>query len=294
MLSMTGFGLGEAAFAGGRLLLEVRSLNHRFLEIRVRMPAELAEHTFFLEQRCRQLLQRGRFDVSVRLEGGAAAPGRLDIARAKQVYADLQELRDQVFEGSARSAAIGLDLIAAAPGVLQSATSFDPELAQRALTTSLEQALKRLTEMRKREGRALETELAHRLQNAASLCGRIKLRSPLLVQDYAERLKERLERLLQDQKGQLDPTRLDVEVALLADKTDVTEELTRLESHFTQFAELCASDEPVGRRLDFLLQEVGREANTIGSKCPDADTAHLVVELKAELERLREQVQNVE
>lgn len=294
MLSMTGFGLGEATFAGGRLLLEVRSLNHRYLEIRVRLPAELAEHTFFLEQRCRQLLQRGRFDVSVRLEGAPSTGGRLDLNRARQVYADLQQLRDQVFEAQARTTPISLDLVAAAPGVLQTTSNFEPEQTRTALEECLRQALSQLGEMRKREGIALEAELALRLQNAASLCGQIKDRAPLLVRDYADRLKERLTRLLQDQSVKLDPSRLDVEVALLADKTDVTEELTRLECHFTQFAELCASDEPVGRRLDFLLQEVGREANTIGSKCPDADTAHLVVELKAELERLREQVQNVE
>lgn len=294
MLSMTGFGLGEAAFAGGRLLLEVRSLNHRYLEIRVRLPTELAEHTFFVEQRCRQLLQRGRFDVSVRLEGAPSMGGRLDINRARQVYADLQQLRDQVFEGQARNTAISLDLVAAAPGVLQTTSNFEPEQTRAALDECLRQALVQLGDMRKREGLALESELALRLQNAASLCGQVRSRAPLLVRDYADRLKERLTRLLQDQNTKLDPARLDVEVALLADKTDVTEELTRLECHFTQFAELCASDEPVGRRLDFLLQEVGREANTIGSKCPDADTAHLVVELKAELERLREQVQNVE
>jgi uncharacterized protein (TIGR00255 family) len=294
MLSMTGFGLGEATFAGGRLLLEVRSLNHRYLEIRVRLPAELTEHTFFLEQRCRQLLQRGRFDIAVRLEGALASAGRLDTARAQQVYSDLQTLRDQVFEGNTRTAPITLELVANAPGVLQASSGFDPEQARTALDACLAHALTQLSDMRQREGRALEAELALRLQNAARLCAQIKARSPLLVQDYAYRLKDRLTRLLQDQHAELDPTRLAVEVALLADKTDVTEELTRLESHFTQFAELCATDEPVGRRLDFLLQEVGREANTIGSKCPDADTAHLVVELKAELERLREQVQNVE
>jgi uncharacterized protein (TIGR00255 family) len=294
MLSMTGFGLGEATLAGVRLLTEVRSLNHRYLEIRVRVPSELSDHTFFLEQRCRQLLQRGRFDVSVRLEGSPNASGRLDFARARQVYADLQELRTQVFEGNARSAPISLDLIAAAPGVLQTTSSYDPERTRAALDESLGSALAQLGAMRKREGRALEAELALRLQNAANLCTQIRSRSPLLAKEHAERLKERLQRLLQDQNARLDQSRLEVEVALLADRTDVTEELIRLECHFTQFAELCASDEPVGRRLDFLLQEVGREANTIGSKCPDADTAHLVVELKAELERLREQVQNVE
>src|SRR5690606_4010120 len=113
--------------------------------------------------------------------------------------------------------------------------------------------------------------------------------------DYRKRLSERVSKLLAlGGTAQLDPARLELEVALLAEKTDVTEELARLDCHFTQFADLCADPQPVGRRLDFLLQELGREANTIGSKCPDAETSYLVVELKAGLDRLREQVQNVE
>lgn len=292
---MTGFGLGEAPLLGGRLLLEVRSLNHRFLEVRVRMPSELTEQTFFLEQRCRQVLQRGRFDVAVRLEGLETQPYGVDLGRARQVYEDLDRLRRAVFP-SPDDTAIPLSSVANAPGVIQTGVHLEPERAREALTTALDDALRNLHQMRHNEGEHLQRELMTRVQSARHLCAKVKLRSPQLVEDYRRRLTERINKLLVSAPtpSQLDVSRLELEVALLAEKTDVTEELARLDCHFTQFADLCSDPQPVGRRLDFLLQELAREANTIGSKCPDAETSYLVVELKAELERLREQVQNVE
>lgn len=297
MLSMTGFGLGEAPVFGGRLMLEVRSLNHRFVEVRVRLPSELAEHTFFLEQRCRQLLQRGRFDISVRLEGLETQPFGIDLPRARQVYEDLARLRQEVFH-NAPEATISLASVASAPGVVQTSVGLDPERAREAIATALDNALGALQKMRQVEGEHLKRELLARVESARTLCGKVRDRSPQLVEDYRRRLAERVTKLLgttgSGPSSVVDPGRLELEIALLAEKTDVTEELARLDCHFTQFADLCSDPQPVGRRLDFLLQELGREANTIGSKCPDAETSYLVVELKAELERLREQVQNVE
>lgn len=298
MLSMTGFGLGEAPLNGGRLLLEIRSLNHRFLEVRVRVPSELSEQTFFLEQRCRQVLQRGRFDVAVRLEGLETQPFGIDLERARRVYEDFDRLRQEVFH-SAPEAAVSLAAVAGAPGVLQTGVNLDPDRAREAMNAALEAAIAALLAMRKVEGVHLQRELLARVQSARSLCGKIKERSPQLVADYRKRLTDRVAKLLgthgpNGPSSSVDPMRLELEIALLAEKTDVTEELARLDCHFTQFADLCSDPQPVGRRLDFLLQELGREANTIGSKCPDAETSYLVVELKAELERLREQVQNVE
>ncbi len=293
---MTGFGLGEAPLLGGRLLLEVRSLNHRFLEVRVRMPSELTEQTFFLEQRCRQLLQRGRFDVAVRLEGLEIQPYGIDLERARRVYEDLDRLRQAVFH-NAPEATISLMSVANAPGVIQTGVNLDPERAREALAMALDDALRSLQQMRQNEGEHLQRELTARVRNARHLCSKVRLRSPQLVDDYRRRLTERIAKLLSQaptSTSHVDATRLELEIALLAEKTDVTEELARLDCHFTQFADLCSDPQPVGRRLDFLLQELGREANTIGSKCPDAETSYLVVELKAELERLREQVQNVE
>jgi uncharacterized protein (TIGR00255 family) len=144
------------------------------------------------------------------------------------------------------------------------------------------------------EGDALKRELTLRLAAVEALRKELDASSGHMLASYRVRLSDRLERLLRDGSARLDPGRLEAEVAILADRSDVTEELVRLASHFDQFEKLLAASDPVGRRLDFLLQEIGREANTIGSKCQDAKLSHFVVEMKAEVERMREQVQNVE
>jgi uncharacterized protein (TIGR00255 family) len=241
------------------------------------------------------VLQRGRFDVAVRLEGLETQPYGVDLERARQVYEDLDRLRRAVFP-SPGDTTIPLASVANAPGVIQTGVHLEPERAREALTTALDDALRNLHQMRHKEGEHLRRELMTRVQSARHLCAKVKLRSPQLVEDYRRRLADRIGKLLASAPtpAQLDTSRLELEVALLSEKTDVTEELARLDCHFTQFADLCSDPQPVGRRLDFLLQELAREANTIGSKCPDAETSYLVVELKAELERLREQVQNVE
>jgi uncharacterized protein (TIGR00255 family) len=148
--------------------------------------------------------------------------------------------------------------------------------------------------MRRQEGEALLRELSARLASARKLRATISLRGPEMLDGYRTRLRDRLDRLLSESGVQVDAGRLEAEIVILADRSDVTEELVRLDSHFDQFTRLLNADGPVGRRLDFLLQEIGRESNTIGAKSQDAPIAHLVVEMKAELERIREQVQNVE
>jgi len=211
------------------------------------------------------------------------------------VYEDFERLRQEVFHSNP-DAAISLAAVASAPGVVQTGVNLNPDRAREALSSALDAAVSDLHKMRKTEGEHLKRELLGRVSSSRLLCGKVKERSPQLVADYRKRLGERLGKLLTTSGAgsALDPGRLELEVALLAEKTDVTEELARLDCHFIQFADLCSDPQPVGRRLDFLLQELGREVNTIGSKCPDAETSYLVVELKAELERLREQVQNVE
>src|SRR5690606_30494418 len=177
----------------------------------------------------------------------------------------------------------------------QTGMSLNPARARDALTGALDAALRDLHKMRQTEGEHLKRELLARVSSSRVLCAKVKERSSQLVTDYRKRLSERVSKLLAlGGTVQLDPARFELGVALLAEKTHVTEELARLDCYFTQFADLCADPQPVGRRFDFLLQELGREANTIGSKCSDAETSYLVVELKAELERLRGQVQNVE
>jgi len=287
---MTGFGVGDAPLGDGRVTVELRALNHRFLDVRVRLPEELLEHSFFIEQLARESLARGRFDIGVRLEGAALPPPQFSVERARALYRGLCQLRDELAPGTD----LPITALTGMPDLVTTPTSADSESARGALKAAFELALGRLDEMRVQEGSALSRELHTRLDSARRLRGTISARGGEMLDGYRTRLRERLDRLLSESGVQLDPGRLEAEVVILADRSDVTEELVRLDSHFDQFAHVLAAEGPVGRRLDFLLQEIGRESNTIGAKSQDAKISHLVVEMKAELERIREQVQNVE
>jgi uncharacterized protein (TIGR00255 family) len=290
MRSMTGFGCGEAELDGNKLTCELRALNHRFLDVRVRMPDELASHAFYVEQVARERLSRGRFDIGVRLDDSGNAV-RFSTTRARAVYESLLQLRDELAPGTE----VPVAALASLPQLLLMdggrATSAGLE---QALSRAFNAALARLDEMREREGQALARELSERLQNLRTLASEAKALSHGAAERQLERLRERVGRLLDGASTSPDPGRLETELALIADRSDVTEELVRLASHFDQFAALLADAEPVGRRLEFLLQEMSREANTLGSKSQDVRLAHLVVDIKSQLEKIREQVQNVE
>lgn len=288
--SMTGHGQGEAPIGPGRVQMEVRSLNHRYLEVRVRLPAELVEHSGYVEELVRKSLVRGRIEVTGRLSGDALGAPVLDIGRARAAYEQLLALRDAL---SPREP-LPLSLLASVPDLFASRGMPDLRAARDALARATEQACRTVCEMRGREGAALSADLGFRVERIVEHVSHIEERAPLIVQTARRRLQERIEKLV-PQSAPLDPLRLEHEIALLADRTDVAEECTRLRSHADQFRGLLASGsiEALGRRLDFLLQEMAREANTIGAKSSDADVARLVVDLKVDVERMREQVQNV-
>jgi uncharacterized protein (TIGR00255 family) len=290
MRSMTGYGRGEASLGAGRLTLEIRALNHRFVDVRVRLPPELADYAFFTEQQARERLTRGRFDIGVRVDDAALPPPNLSVARARAIYLALSELRDEL----APDTPLPIGAVTAMPELIQAPSSLQSEQIQGALQQALAASIEHLDDMREREGDALALDLTRRLDAARRLHARISERSLSLVDAYRARLKDRVDRLLSDSSVAVEPGRLEVEIALLADRSDIAEELVRLNSHFDQFESLLKSNDTMGRRLDFLLQEVGREVNTIGSKSQDAPLSHVVVEMKAEVERMREQVQNVE
>jgi len=287
---MTGYGVGEAPLGDGRLTLEIRALNHRYVDVRVRLPVELSDYAFFTEQKARELLSRGRFDIGVRVDDAALPAPNLSIARARSIYLALQMLRDELAPGTD----LPVSAVTAIPELIQAPSTMQSEQIQNALALALKAAVVHLNLMREQEGAALGRELGRRLELARGLRERIREQAERLVPLHRVRLEERLERLLKDSNVAIDQGRLELELALLADRTDVTEELVRLDSHFDQLARLLSSDELIGRRLDFLLQEVGREVNTVGAKSQDAELSHVVVEMKAEIERMREQVQNVE
>ena len=288
--SMTGYGVGSAPLGGGNVYVEIRSLNHRFVDVRVRVPSELGEHAFYLEQTLRNRLDRGRFDVSVRTEGATSAGPQLDLDRARKTYQMLCNLRDELAPG----AEVPISVLASLPEILSPTSTGDNAEVRASLETAIGRSLERMNEMRAREGAALGQDLHQHLETARSLCAKLAELSAGASEAHRLRLRERIERLLAELPVELDHGRLETEVAFLADRSDVAEELTRLRCHFDEFDRLTSANGPVGRRLDFLLQEIARESNTIGAKSADASLSHLIVELKSVVERMREQVQNVE
>jgi len=288
---MTGFGRGTSEVSGRRVIVEMRSVNHRFLEVKLR--GTFAEAG--LEQRVTALLRtqidRGALHVTLRDEGGASAESiRTDVALAQAYATALEEVRVAI------GAPVGdmLALVASQPGVLSTShATADPDELWAALEPAVSAAAKSLITAREREGAALSADLGMRIGHLEAHAAELQQLTADSPQAHKKRLHERLARLLDG--ADVDPQRLAQEVALFADRVDVAEELTRLAAHLVEARRLVESERgPTGRRLDFLTQELHREINTIGSKSQSAACAARVVEAKAELERLREQVQNVE
>lgn len=290
MRSMTGFGIGEASVGVARVSVELRSVNHKFCDVRVRLPQELVDYTFFVEQIARRRLGRGRFDVNVRITGTLQTAPIFVVERLKQLYTSVCMLRDEL----APDSTIPLASLLSAPGVFVSSDPSREHEMHQALQESMTQAIDSLEAMRIREGESLRAVLQAQLIQTRELVNACTQKTNGTTEVYRARLRERLARLLADTRTMVDEARLEQEIALLADRTDATEELNRLASHLDHFESYLSAPDPVGRRLDFLLQEIAREANTLGAKCQDSELALLVVELRAEAERMREQVQNVE
>ncbi len=295
MRSMTGFGRGQATGEGYRLSCEVKTVNHRGLDVKARLARELSA----LELRClaavKQAVVRGRVDLIITVARDVEAPAGhvFDAARAERVV-------DEVLAFARRKPVVASVLTAGdllhVRDLVQVARPDDepPQLAapEVALDRALGQALGDLDGSRRTEGQGLKADLVARLAASVALVEQLRGLTRGAPQRLHEKLRARLAAL--DLKEDVDPQRLAAEVALLAERADVAEELARLDVHVAHFRALLDDEEAVGRKLDFLCQELMREANTTGSKVQDAATAHVVVELKAEIERLREQAQNVE
>lgn len=289
--SMTGYGRREAVWRSGSVAVEVRSVNHRFCEVVVRLPRVLSSLEDDFKRMIQRRCARGRIELTLSLQGGKEG-GRtisLDRALAKQYHRLLGDLKRELGLGGT----IDLALLA---GFRDIVSLSDQPVADQRLTGIAKRlvtgALADLDAMRRREGAALARDAKSRVEVVHQAAAGIAARAPQVVQEYFERMKARVEKLVGS--GQADAGRLHQELALYADRCDITEELTRLESHLAQFTAALNSRGPVGRTLDFLLQEMGREVNTIGSKAGDAEISTHVVQIKGELEKVREQVQNIE
>jgi len=290
--SMTGFSSASATAGGLTVAAEIRAYNSRNLDLALRLPAGFAD----LEDRVRAAiaarLGRGRIETRVQIEDGSesAAPVEVDMARARAVLAALDRLKTELgLEGSA-----SLELLVGAGGILKTVQpKADLDAVWAVLEGCLNQALDGLDAMRTTEGRHLAEDLNGRLDALEAALGEISRLSAGLAALYQDRLKDRMAALTQGLVD-IDPARIAQEAAFLADRADISEEIVRAASHLKQFRSIMDAAEPGGRKLNFLLQELNREFNTMGSKISNAAAAHVVVEVKTELEKIREQIQNVE
>lgn len=289
--SMTGFGRGEHTTPRAHYRVEVQAVNHRFVEVRARLPRRLARLEHQIQREVQHRFGRGRFEVhlSERLLVEPPRTIRVDRAAAREFVAAVRALQEEL----GLPGALSVEALAS----LRDLVGFEePEEEAGAvweeIRPALEQAFADLEKMREKEGAALSAELRHRLGLLERGVAAILARAPGTVAAYRARLQERVAALAAGVP--LDPGRLEQEVVLFADRADVTEEGARLGSHLAQFRDLLDAPGPQGRKLEFLLQEMHREVNTLGSKAADAAIAAEVVALKAELEKMREQLQNVE
>jgi uncharacterized protein (TIGR00255 family) len=293
MKSMTGYGRGECAQDGFKLTVELSSVNRKQAEVSVTLPRELDMLEAQIRDAINRAIARGRVNVRVSLhaaDGKLSARKHINHALAKDYAAEFVRLAKQL----KISSEVTLDQILRAPGVFHT----DEELAGTedlwpVAEKALSQALVALLKMREREGAHLAKDLAARIGVMRAAVEKVQKQAPQTAENYRRQLLERIKSAGLENIAP-DDERLMKEVVLFADRSDIAEELTRLQSHFVQFADCCKSKEPVGRTLDFLAQEMNREINTIGSKANDAVISREVVTLKAELERFREQAQNVE
>jgi uncharacterized protein (TIGR00255 family) len=296
MNSMTAFGRHRADLGGRTLTVEIKSVNSRYFDFSARMPRAIS----YLEEKLKPYLQsrgitRGKIEVSIQQEasatGGRAANIVLNETVAAGYIAALRELRDKfglTDDISVMSVARNTDIF------ITPAAEEDADRAWEELRGVLDVALDVFLTARRNEGARLEADMVAKLDGIAEHVAVIEANSAREIAGYRDKLMERLQNMLADNKITIDENRILTECAIAADKLAIDEELVRLRSHFDTFREITASEEPVGRRLDFLMQEINRETNTIGSKCGDLELARTVVNIKAELEKIREQIQNIE
>lgn len=289
--SMTGFGRNEKTFPGLCISVEVRSVNNRYCDIGMRIPRELNALESGIRERIRTRLTRGRISLLITLDRHATedSPLKIDFQAANVCYQKLEELNQSL--ETPGPVTLGQLLHFSEFFTQQMESTLDHELKQQVLEV-LDGALDNLVNMRRSEGISLAKDLLGRLNQAEKIREKIEKLAAEQPKLQMERMRDRLDVLVTS--GPIDPGRLEQEMAMMADRLDITEECVRLKSHNQRFLEALGSDEPAGKRLGFLLQEMNREANTISAKSASADISHLSVNLKEEIERAREQIQNLE
>ena len=295
--SMTGYGRAEAILGGRKYVVEIKALNHRYLELSLRIPANLLPLELEIKKKINEQLIRGRIDVTIRRETYSGISGiedprlfEVNLPLVKNYYDLLIQLKD-LFN---LKEDITLDMMAGLKDVFIPLETLEDEITVlwEGLAGVLSNAIAALIGMRQKEGEVLGQDLTARLYLINEHLDEIDARAPRIVLEYQKRLVERIRELMDGMV--IDESRLSQEVAIMAEKSDITEEIVRFRSHIKQFFEMLKSPEAMGRKVDFLIQEMNREVNTIGSKSNDAEISCHVIEIKSELAKLREQVQNLE
>ncbi len=292
MQSMTGFGSGKAALNDGYLAVEIKTVNHRFLEIRTRAPRELLAGEAIVEKLLREKLNRGYCAVNLWYEGvlgGSTAIDRGALRAHLDSLVEIAKEKDLVLTDL-------VSVLAGAPDIFTTPRIEDEKILESSIRRAFEQAVSSLTAMREAEGKAMAAKLSTLIENLRTQIGTLSEVCNGWSLQATAKLKEKVSSLFKDLKIdiEMDQGRIISEIALLADRSDVTEEITRLSSHLCQLTETVSQEGPVGRKLEFLIQELGREANTVASKTPLPKAAEAVIEIKANLEKMREISQNIE
>lgn len=285
---MTGYGRGVFSIGEDAYSVEVRSLNHRYLDVKVKLPERFYALEGKIKDEIKKRYTRGSFAVSVFSESSSAPEIKVNVPVAKAYVEAARELKS----ATGVNGDVDLPLLFKIKDVFTAdRKSIDIEQAWGSLLSGLTAAFGQIDEWRQKEGAALEADLRERLDVLAVHLGKIEERAPEVFAEYTDRLNKKMEKIVGDG---VDESRILLEAALFADRSDISEEIVRIKSHVDMFKEYLATNEPVGKRLDFLCQELFREGNTIASKANDAKIKQVAVELKGELERVREQVQNIE
>ena len=291
--SMTGYGRATSVLDGKDYIIEAKSVNHRGVEVIVRLPGMFASLETEIKKVIGQKLFRGRIEVYIRVESDLHGEVGEKLEANLPLIQHYYSLLNQVKQEFDLKDEITLSMIARLKDIFHySECNVNLEEVWKHLQKILVNSIDFLIEMREKEGKLLYKDFVLRLNMIRGYLNALKLRVPQVIVEYQERLSRRVRELTDSLE--IDESRLSQEVAIMAEKSDVTEEIVRFESHLSQFEEMLESDEPIGRKMDFLLQEMLREVNTAGSKSSDLNISHIVIEIKSELAKLREQVQNVE
>lgn len=290
--SMTGFGMGESTDGIHNFSLEIKTVNHRYNDIVLKMPKHLNYLEDEIKKRIKNRINRGRVEVYINLEyiSESAMNVKVDIPLAKAFKDSLETIVDQL---NIKDEIKLSHILSVSEIIKMERKELDEDITWDCLKTALDMALEKVMDMRIKEGIILKKDMESQIIKIEKMVMEIENRSPIVVEEYKEKLKDRIEELL-DEEYNLDEERLNNEIAFFADKSDINEEIVRFNSHISQFLKALEEAEPVGRKLDFIIQEMNREINTIGSKANDLVIGNYVIDVKSELEKMREQAQNIE